>query len=120
MSKLIPVEHAEFFYNRDVTTPPEDFVVVDQRTRERPGQQTLSDPYRHLSASGGAHVADWMDGSDLPGSCPEAVFAQLWLDTGADRGQIKDGLAELAKIKECDWARKMLATLKWIDVNWSK
>ena len=94
---------------------PHELVVVDRRTRFKRGvveAENLIRPYDEFNQSLGAHCADWMTG-DGSTDTPEAIFASEWLDLSKDRASIKMALKEIAKIDECEWARRMLNALEY-------
>jgi hypothetical protein len=117
-AELIPIERAEFFFNRQFKKPPHDFLVVDQQSRFQDGN--LVEDYDSYHGSLGAHCASWMsDDYDWPHSTPEGVFASLCLDGNSDRESIKNILREFSKIKGCEWAKLMYQALDFKDCDQS-
>lgn len=113
MSKtaLIPVEHADFFFNADVGKLPTEFVVADHREQMKYHDAGKVDPYRYLPQSLGCHSAGWM-GKPAMQNSPAAIFASVFLSELKEVETIRAGLKEICKIEGQEWAERMLKSLE--------
>lgn len=111
---LIPAKYADIFWNDDPALShraagPE--VLILDRSPGQPPRSRATDP-THLSCSNGAMISGWMQ-EDHPLRNPAGVFAHNWLAKGSSPEAVRAALREFAKIKECQWAREMLAVIDW-------
>lgn len=116
MSKtaLIPVEHADFFFNADVGKLPTEFVAADHREQMKYHNAGKVDPYRDLPQSLGCHVSGWMGQPRIQNS-PAAVFASVFLSNLEEVETIRAGLKEFSKIEGQEWAGLMLTSLDLLE-----
>lgn len=61
--------------------------------------------------SNGNCVFGWAQGSE-PRATPEGLFSGWLIEGFADRDEMLRALAELGRIRQCEWARVMLAAMR--------
>ncbi|MBN9529695.1 MAG: hypothetical protein J0H82_26045 [Alphaproteobacteria bacterium] len=93
----------------DVTLDFWPTVVRDAKTGGPLYQARREEWTTNWRASYGCSVEGWLTGTD-PLATPEGLFGQ-WLlrDRFASQAEMRRALGEMARIRECGWARAMLA-----------
>jgi len=83
-------------------------VVYQPRDPADPWHNPEMDQYRRLQCSNGNCCAGWMEGD--PRSTPEGLYMQWSLmEHFTSKEEHLAALRELARIRECQWARDMVA-----------
>ena len=115
MPDHVPAANAEIYWNDGERDLPDRIVVLDDRTGSNPftGQTRRDVEGRENSA--GSLTAGWMEGAGGHESTPEGLFAGQFVDRATERTAIRAGLVALGQIAECEWARRMLATLEELE-----
>jgi hypothetical protein len=110
MNRYIPDEHAQILWNDGEDGKVVDFCIVDYRDTKL--QSSIADRYNN---SNGADSADWLT-HPHPFANPAGLFAYLAFRNGFfSKGAEIECVREFAQLESCEWARKMLAAIEFVE-----